>query len=76
MFEHREADRVPIVDIPWDATIARWRSEGMPEGVDFEDFFGIDRITLLFVDNSPQYEQKTLEETDAHKVYTCLLYTS
>jgi uroporphyrinogen decarboxylase len=64
MSEHRAADRVSIADVPWDATIARWRSEGMPEGMDFEDFFGIDRVDLLFVDGSPQYEKRTLEETD------------
>ena len=70
IFEHREADRIPITDVPWNATIARWHSEGMPEGSDFEDFFGIDRVTQLFVDNSPRYEKRTLEETAEHTVYT------
>lgn len=70
MFEHREADRVPIIDIPWDSTIDRWHAEGMPHDMDFEDFFDIDRITLLHVDGSPRYEKRTLEETDDHVVYT------
>ena len=70
IFEHKAADRVPITDIPWDATIARWRAEGMPPDMDFEDFFGIDRVTLMFVDGSPRYEKKTLEETDTYKTYT------
>jgi uroporphyrinogen decarboxylase len=70
IFAHREADRIPVVDIPWHSTIARWHREGMPEGVDFEDFFDIDRVTLLFVDGSPQYEARTLEETGEFRVYT------
>ena len=28
---HREADRVPITDSPWDHTIARWHEEGLPK---------------------------------------------
>jgi uroporphyrinogen decarboxylase len=68
MFAHGEADRVPVVDLPWDSTLARWRREGMPEGVDFEDFFEIDRMTLLRVDESPRYEKRMLEETDRYKI--------
>ncbi len=33
MFEHREADRIPIIDDPWDATIERWQREWMPTDV-------------------------------------------
>ena len=65
MYEHREADRVPIVDIPWDDTIERWRREGMPTGVSVEDFFGLDRVASIHVDNSPRYEQRVIEETIA-----------
>ena len=36
----------------------------MPAGVDFEDFFEIDRMTLLRVDESPRYERRVLEETE------------
>jgi len=70
MYEHREADRVPIVDIPWDDTIERWRREGMPAGVGPEDFFGLDRVARIFVDNSPRYEQRVIEETDEYKIFT------
>ena len=34
MYEHREADRIPIIDEPWSGTLRRWRREGMPEGMD------------------------------------------
>ena len=27
-FEHREADRIPIIDSPWAGTLRRWRAEG------------------------------------------------
>ena len=29
MYEHREADRIPISDEPWQGTIRRWHREGM-----------------------------------------------
>ncbi|MDO8685504.1 MAG: uroporphyrinogen decarboxylase family protein [Clostridiales bacterium] len=70
MFEHMEADRVPIVDYPWDATIERWRREGMPEGADFSDYFDIDKVSGIYLDISPRYETKTLEETDEYIIYT------
>ena len=70
MFEHREADRVPIIDGPWDSTIERWNREGMPVGIDFVDYFGMDHVITIAVDNSPQYEQKVLQDTEEEKIYT------
>ena len=64
MFEHRDADRIPVIDDPWDATIARWQREGMPEDVSYVDYFGLDKRYLIGVDNSPQYPQRMIEETD------------
>jgi uroporphyrinogen decarboxylase len=66
MFEHRDADRVPIIDSPWGTTIERWRQEGMPEGVSFVDFFELDHVAGIGVDNSPRYESKVVEETDEY----------
>ena len=37
MYEHREADRIPIVDSAWAGTVRRWRNEGMPAGVDWQN---------------------------------------
>ena len=31
MYQHREADRVPIIDHPWRGAIARWEREGMKQ---------------------------------------------
>ncbi|MFN8441702.1 MAG: uroporphyrinogen decarboxylase family protein [Caldilineaceae bacterium] len=67
MFEHREADRIPIIDDPWDATIERWQREGMPQDVSFVDYFGLDHTAMIHVDNSPRYPRRTLEETDSYK---------
>jgi uroporphyrinogen decarboxylase len=70
MFEHREADRIPVIDGPWDSTIERWHTEGMPEDVDYVDFFGLDHLPSIQPDNSPRYEEKVVEETDEYIIKT------
>jgi len=70
MFEHRQADRVPVIDSPWAATIERWRREGLPADADWVDFFGCDRVAGLHLDNSPRYPVRTLEQTDRYKIWT------
>ena len=67
MLEHREADRVPVTDSPWGATVERWRREGMQEGVDISDFFGMDKFAQIGANNSPRYPVETVEETDEYK---------
>lgn len=70
MYEHREADRVPIFDEPWAATIERWEREGMPRGMPYTEFFGLDQITNIWADNSPRYPVRVLEETPEQKTHT------
>jgi uroporphyrinogen decarboxylase len=70
MFEHREADRVPIVDQPWAGTLLRWKEEGMPADADWRDFFDVDKYETIRADNSPQYEQKIIEENDRFVIST------
>jgi uroporphyrinogen decarboxylase len=70
MFAHQEADRVPIIDSPWAATVERWQKEGMPRDVAWEDFFGLDKVITIKPDNSPRFPQKTLEETAEYTIYT------
>lgn len=70
MYEHREADRVPITDSPWSGTIRRWQREGMPVGVDWRDYFDVDKIASIGVDITPRYESKVIEETDRYKIVT------
>lgn len=70
MFEHREADRIPVQDSPWSSTLARWRQEGLPEGVHWVDYFDLDHIAHIGADNSPRYPVEVLEETTDYKIYT------
>jgi len=71
MFEHREADRVPIVDRPWGGdTIARWHREGMPENVDYQDYFELDKMRVLYLDISPRFPEETIEETPEYIIHT------
>ena len=70
MYEHRDADRVPIIDDPWKGTIRRWHREGMPVGVEWEDYFGADKLGVFQVDITPRYEEKVLEETDRYYIAT------
>jgi len=70
MFEHREADRVPIIDAPWSATIERWRREGLPENVSWIDYFDVDCVAGIPADNSPRYPGKIVEQTEEYIVRT------
>lgn len=71
MFAHQEADRIPIIDSPWEATIERWQQEGMPKSQSYVDYFCLDKfLALKLTDNSPRYPVQTLSETDTEIVYT------
>lgn len=70
MFEHKEADRVPIIDDPWNGTLHRWHQEGLPANVDWRDFFGVDKMANISINITPRYEEKVLEETDTYRIYT------
>ena len=70
MYEHREADRIPIIDEPWSGTLRRWRREGMPEGVDWCDYFDVDKLGIINIDISPRMPEITLEETDRYYIRT------
>lgn len=70
ILEHKEADRIPIWDFPWPTTISRWHDEGFPENADFADYFGLDKVARIVVDNSPQYPERIVEETEEYKIYT------
>jgi uroporphyrinogen decarboxylase len=70
MFDHCEADRVPITDSPWAGTLGRWKNEGMPADADWRDFFQVDKIETIYADISPQYEKKIIEETEDYVIAT------
>lgn len=69
MFEHREADRVPIVETPWATTLERWEKEGVCTAR-WMDEMGIDRVADFSTDNSPRYPVKVLEETADYVIST------
>jgi len=70
MFEHREADRIAIIDVPWSSTIERWQREGLPAGMDFTEFFDIDGEVQLWLDVSPRYPVRVIEETESYRIHT------
>ena len=70
MYAHQEADRVPIIDSPWGATIERWQNEGMPRDAGFVDYFDLDRFANIGADSSPRFPTKVVEETDQYRIYT------
>lgn len=69
-YEHKEADRVPIVDTAWDGTIRRWINEGMPENMDWRDYFDVDKVGEIWIDVTPRFEEKIIEETDRYEIVT------
>ena len=64
IYQHKEADRVPIADGPWGTTIERWKREGMPDNISWVDYFGLDHMFSVGGDNSPRYESKVIEDTE------------
>ena len=70
MYEHKEADRVPIIDSPWAGTIRRWKKEGMPENCNWTDYFGVDSLVGISVDITPRFEETIIEETDRYIIKT------
>jgi uroporphyrinogen decarboxylase len=62
-----KADRVPITEICiWPETRVRWNSEGMPENISPEDYFGLDKITILPLDSSLGLPSQTRKEDELH----------
>ena len=63
--QHKEPDRVPIHDSPWQATIDRWRSEGLPSGISPADYFGYE-LAGFGADTSPQFPIEVLHEDEEY----------
>ena len=69
-YERKETDRVPIIDNPWRGTVKRWEREGMPKGMDWRDFFDVDKKEGISIDITPRYPVKIIEETDKYIIST------
>jgi uroporphyrinogen decarboxylase len=66
---HEEADRVPMHDSPWAASIARWHKEGMPDDVSPAEYFDYE-IVSFGADTSPQFPVEVVEETEEYVLHT------
>lgn len=64
---HKEPDRVPILDGPWDSTIERWKKEGLPPDCKVSDYFGYE-INTIYPDISLQFPYEILKEDDEYIV--------
>jgi uroporphyrinogen decarboxylase len=64
IFDHKEADRVVMWDFPWPGALKRWYAEGMPKGVPYEEYFDVDIVGRVQVDNSPRYPKRVIAEDD------------
>ncbi|HIC89017.1 MAG TPA: hypothetical protein EYP04_06410 [Anaerolineae bacterium] len=64
-----EADRVPIHDSPWAATVERWHQEGLPTDIPPAEYFDYE-IVGFGADTSPRFPVKVLEENDGYIVET------
>ncbi|MCL2546456.1 MAG: hypothetical protein FWE06_04590 [Oscillospiraceae bacterium] len=70
IINRQDVDRIPIKDWPWPGTVQRWEQEGLPAGMDYRDYFGIDKVQELWVDISPRYEVEVIEKTDEYTICT------
>jgi uroporphyrinogen decarboxylase len=62
---HREADRVPIHDYPWDSTVDRWHREGLPHGQSADAYFGFEMVRIE-PDLSPRFPKSEVQENDEY----------
>ena len=69
MYEHREADQVPIMDYPWKETVERWVGEGM-KNPNFYECFDLDKTAYISTDNTPRLPVEIIEETDDYITQT------
>jgi len=67
ILEHKEADRIPIHDNPWQATVERWRKEGLPSWISPADYFGYE-LSGFSADTSPQFPVEILSEDEEYIV--------
>jgi len=66
---HEEADRVPIHDSPWLATIERWRGEGLSGDISPAEYFDYE-IVCFAADTTPRFPVEVVEETEEYIVHT------
>ena len=63
--KHEEADRVPMHDSPWAATIKRWREEGLTTETSPAEYYGFGMVRFE-ADTSPQFPVRIIEEDEEY----------
>jgi uroporphyrinogen decarboxylase len=63
----REPDRIGVMDQYWIDTVARWRSEGLPDDVEPADYFGFD-LEFIYLDASLRLPERLLEDTAEYTI--------
>ncbi len=63
----KEADRVAIMDAPWATTIARWHQEGLPEGVEPDEYFDYEMLDVRG-DITMRLPGEIIEDTDEYTI--------
>ncbi len=66
---HKNADRIPIHDSPWGATVNRWHREGLPEDMSPAEYFGYE-IVSYGADLTPRFPVKVIERTEEYIITT------
>ncbi len=69
-YRHQDIDRIMMVDSAWEGTVKRWRSEGMPSNIEWQDYFNFDKVVSILPDNSPRFSHKILHKTDKYIIET------
>lgn len=69
VFNHKQADRVGIMDHFWWEPLVEWQSEGsMPKNADPEDYFDFD-IRKVGMDISPMLPRENVEDTEDYRIF-------
>ncbi|MCL4416006.1 MAG: hypothetical protein M1365_04815 [Actinobacteria bacterium] len=64
LLNHKEADRVGILDAYWEETLLRWKSEGFPDNTDISDYFCHDISFIWFEARLGLKEELVLEDEE------------
>lgn len=65
--DHQEADRLAIHDAPWGTTVERWHQEGLPEGVNPDEFFHFELLGS-WIEPTFDFPAEVVEETEEYTI--------